>query len=39
VLFGAPGERISVLAPVASYASFQELGDKVKALPGFAGTV
>jgi hypothetical protein len=39
VLFGAPGQRISVLAPVSSYASFQELRDKVKALPGFAGTV
>jgi hypothetical protein len=39
VLFGATGKRISVLDPVASYPSFRELRDKVKALPGFAGAV
>jgi len=36
VLFGASGQRVSALAPVASYASFKELLDGVKVLPGFA---
>lgn len=33
-LFGAPGHAVSTLEPVASYPSFKDLTDAVKAMPG-----
>lgn len=35
-LFGRAGERFEVLEPVASHASFAQLRDAVKGMPGFA---
>ena len=34
-LFGSPGQALSALTPVGSYASFKELVDAAKSMPGF----
>lgn len=34
-LFGSPGQAVSTLTPVGSYASFKALADAAKLLPGF----
>lgn len=37
-LFGKAGQRLDALQPVGSYASFRQLCDAVKAMPGFTRT-
>jgi len=38
-LFGRAGQRLDALQPVASYDSFKQLRDAVKAMPGFTWVV
>jgi hypothetical protein len=38
-LFGAAGQRLDVLTPLGSYATFQDLVAAVRAMPGFQSTM